>query len=1058
MAPSTATALGRWRRPAAALLATATLAGLTAACAPPEPTVPQDPTNIVSMTDAQVVERLEEVAPDVQEVFSDPAVLAEVPEENRADVDDIVAKLGTADGRAQLVDRLREETQTTRGGFLQGRENIAGGILDTVVALSDGFEVDTSLHGTRSPAPATAGVSVGFESTSGPCNAPGGTGTLAAPDSLVPDQHLSPEHDVFARYNPGLFDPNLVTFIPPFLEPTGAPTISGGAGVEFRRGGSTGHQMRVQVDLQDVNKNFPVAALYPLFRIRPLAGTAAQEIQVFPSEGSIRCYAGDDETDNRAYFDGWIDVPPSEPGFQLITEVVENDFYFRFGGPSFDLLLSADGPQYFAGADRSTIHIGDAPLTDAAPLDHSVGAFATAFQDPGGAPNVLTEQNGVPADDLEAAIAGMLESKVTGALSDELSGILSNYYAITVWGNPAERPEAEVDIRWVDPHTRFPGITGEVPGRSGAVEAAIHATAKADIGMQVLGTPCTGLTLDVELDSVADVWADSAGPDTGIVPRFEVSTDPDTDVDMPWYDWPLANCVIGYGILSAKSDGKVSDGVDGALDDALGEDGSITKLLQGFDLNDYLPDLVIDPISIGSSTTGGAVMKPVVTNLDNAWCRAIGPAGCSVDQDLLGTNGLEVAADATMVSSLAQALGGPLGGRFPNVFAPSRTSTVDDLVTTHTDNTGQFAGLGVVVDPRLVNLALRALVQGTATGTTTNGLIDIRDFELPISGFSISLRPEVAPMMTANTGLSGGPAAPASSPTVRAVAPDVRLDLRTAPDDLSSIRYSVAATVNAGAEFEPATGTLRPALDSPVIDIQTTGGCQVDYGDSYALSYFFCGRGAGGNGGEGITSLNDLLDQIANAVVLPLIDSTVGGIGLPSLDGVIRGARLALTNVRFAQRGGFLAAYADLRPAPSLRLVGSTAGYGSDEDTIRFFAVPTNVDIVNTPTTFDWEITDAETGQPVAFTYFPGAGQSAVQFPSNAFVPDSSTGYKTVNGKLTLDQPGLHVVGNGSFSWRLREPVPPPNCPPPPPGGFLRSLQSLPGGVGGYGTIGLVVC
>ncbi len=1042
------------RRWVSAWLGVMLVAGVMAACVPPEET-PPDLTNIVHMSDEQVVERLEEVAPDVVSAFADPAVLEKIPPERRADVDDILSKLGTADGRAQLVDRLRADTEKTRGGFLPGRENIAGGVLDNVIALSDGFEVDTTLHGTRSPAPATTGISVGFESTFGRCAAPGGTGELPAPAGLVPAQHLTPEHDVYATYHPGVFDPTRLTFIPPFLAPAGAPTIGGTTGVEFRRGGSTGHQMRVLVDVQDVNKHFPVAALYPLFRIRPLAGTAAQEVQVAPSEGRLLCYQGDGETQNRAYFDGWLDVPPAEPGFQLVTEIVENDFYFRFGGPNFDLLLSGAGPQFFAGADRSTIHIGPAPLTSAAPLDHSVGAFATAFPDPGGAPNVLTEQNGVPSDDLESAIAGYLEAKVTGALSDELSGTLSNYYAITVWGSPAERPEAQVDLRWVDPHTRFPGIEGEVPGKSGALEAAIHAEAHADIGMQVLGTPCTGLTLDVQLDSVANVWADSAGPGTGIVPRFEVNTDPDTDVDMPWYDWPLAPCVIGYGILSAKSDGKVSDGVNGALEKQLGEDGDITELLAGFDLADFMPDLAIDPISIGGSTTGGAVMKPLVTNLDNAWCRATAaPPGCSVDQDLLGTNGLEVTADATMVSSLAQALGGPLGGRFPNVFAPSRTTSVDDLVVTHRDAGGQFAGLGVVVDPRLVNLALRALVQGTSTSTTTNGLIDIKNLQLPVSGFSISLRPEVAPMVTSNIGPAGGPA---SSPTVRAVAPDVRLDLRTNPSDTKTVRYSVAATVNAGAEFEPATGTLRPKLDSPVIDIQTTGGCQVDYEGAYATSYLFCGRGAGGNGGNGITSLNDLLDQIANAVVLPLIDDTVGGIGLPSLDGVVPGARLALANVRFAQRGGHLAAYADLRPAPSLRLVGSTVGYGGDDDTIRFFAVPTNVDIVNIPTTYDWDIVDKETGAAVPFSYIPGTGQAAVQFTSGAFAVNPNTEYKTVEGTLTLDQANLHVVGKGTFSWRKAQPVPPPNCPPP-PGGFLQALKPLPGGVGGYGTIGTVVC
>ncbi len=1048
---------GSWRL-AVAVTCLALVATAVVACAPQQPAKAPDPNNIANLTDAQVDARLVDALPDLQAAFSDQKILAGVPAENQAAVRDLVAKMGTEDGRAVLIKELRDAAATQTGGFKQAREKFAGGVLDTVIGLSGGTSQTPTLHGTRDGIPATTGVSFGFESTSGNCSAPGGTGTLAAPANLVPDQLLTPEHDVYAVLQPGFIG---TVFIPAHLTPAGAPTIAGDSGVEFRTGANGQQQMHVRVDIQDVNKGFPVQALYPIFHVRPVGGTAATETQVAPVDGNIYCYAGDGEGTNRGYFDGWLPVSSAEPGYQVIAEVVENEFYFRLGGPHPDLLLSAAGPQFFAGADRSTVHIGDAPVTTAQPISHSVGAFASAQPDPGdGSPNVLTDQNGVPSDDIESAVSGLLEGAVAGGLSDNLSGMLATYILLDVWGSPSSRPDVTVDMKYVDPHTAFPDVTDEPAGASGAIEANIHAEANADIGMQVLATPCFGLSLNVKLDAKVDIWADSGGNDTSIVPKYRVSVTPDTDVDMPWYDWLLPDCIAGYGLLSWKAPGAVTDGISGKLSDALGNTGTMTKLLAGFDLNTYLPDLSIDPITIGNTTTGSALMKPVVTNLDNAWCGASGaPPGCTRDQDLLGSNGVSVAADASLVSSLGQALGGPLGGRFPNVFAPSRgAASVDNLVTSHRDAGGTVSGLGVVVDPRLVNLALRALAQGTPSGTTTNGLIDIKGYQTPIDAFSVSLRPEVAPIMLGNTSAFGQGT---SSPTVRAAAPDVRLDLKTSPTDQKSIRYSVAATVDAGAHFDPPTGALAPTLDSPIVDIQTTGGCQVNYTTSYATSYLFCGRGSGGNGGNDISSVTDILDLIANSVVGPVVTDAVGSIGLPSLDGVLPNVHFALSNVRFAERGSFLTAYADIRPAPMIKLVGSTAGYGGDDDTVRFFAVPYNIDIVNTPTQYQWEITDAVANKAVPFSYVQGAGKSAVQFPSAAFQVNNQTDLrKTVHGKLTLDQAALHVVGNADFSWTKATPVPPSNCPLPGPSPtLLRSnLNQLPGGVGNQGSIGVIGC
>lgn len=1036
------------RRTAVIVVAALVSAGI-AGCTPPTPPTPPDPTNIANMTDAQVDAVLTDAVPEIRAAMADRTLMAKVPAEYQSEVTRIAGLLETASGRAQLTVELRADAATTRGGFSTAKEKFAGGVVADVVGLSVGDVETPTLSGTRSPAPPTTGASVPYQTLSGNCSAPGGTrpDAVSAPADLVPNQFLTPEHDVFAKFTSSF---NGVTLLSS-LAPAGETTINGTSGVEFR-GSRSSWQVRVRVDIEDVNKGYPLRALYPIFHRRPLGGTAAQETQVFPVEGNLYCYANDPVGSKRGYFDGWVPIGTAEPGYQLIAEVVENDYYFRIDGEDFQPFLNAGGPQFFAGADRSTVHIGRDPLFSSSAITHSVGAFATASPDPGnGAPNALTDTNNDPADDVEAPIRNLLESKVVSGLSDELDGVLSNYYAFTVWGSNAERPKATVDLKFVDPHTAFPDVTDEPDGFVGAIEANITGEGHADVGMQVLGTPCFGLTLDVAFSSKANIWADSAGPNTGIVPRFKVKTNADTNLDMPWYNWGTLTCQFGFFLVAASAPGKVESGVNKSLDGALGKDGSITQLMSGLDLDDFLPTLTIDPVSLANTTTGGAMLRPHVANLDNAWCGATGaPAGCTGDQSLIGARGPEIVADASLGSDDVRPIGGPIGGRFRNVFVPTTSTKIEDLVTSHKDGEGVTAGLGVVVDPSLINMALRALAQGPALGTTTNGLIDIANLKLPISGYSVTTRPEVAPMVVGYPGVDSS-----YSSFAHAVAPDVRLALKTSTTDPKTINYSAAATVNVGLTFNPIARSVKPVLDSPIIDLQVTGGCQVNYVSAYAASYLFCGRGSGGNGGSGISTVTDLLDEFANFVVAPVINDTVGSIGLPSLDGLLPGAHLALANVRFNQRGGNLAVYADVAKMPRISLVGRSAGYGGQDDTIRFFAFPTNVNLADPSTVYTWGITDAVTGQAVPFTFVAGAGESAVQFPSRAFAVNNSVDKrKTVNGKLSIDQTLLHVEGTGTFSWMPPSAVPPPNCPPT-SGSFL---QQLPGGVGGYGSIGLTTC
>src|SRR5206468_3232059 len=129
-----------------------------------------------------------------------PGTLANIPEENRSAVASVVSQMKTDDGRAQITEKLRDEAKQLRGGFAQARDKFAGGELGNVLALSEGVSADTTLNGTRSPAPPTTGANVPYDGVSGVCNAPGGPGELPAPAGLVPDQMLTPEHDVYANF------------------------------------------------------------------------------------------------------------------------------------------------------------------------------------------------------------------------------------------------------------------------------------------------------------------------------------------------------------------------------------------------------------------------------------------------------------------------------------------------------------------------------------------------------------------------------------------------------------------------------------------------------------------------------------------------------------------------------------------------------------------------------------------------------------------------------------------------------------------------------------------
>jgi len=717
-------------------------------------------------------------------------------------------------------------------------------------------------------------------------------------------------------------------------------------------------------------------------------------------------------------------------------------------------------------------------------LKHSVGAFATSTPDGSSAsvPNVVTDTNGQPTDDLEQTIRDL----VIGTINDKVSGALSSdlvqAYVFTAQASLTQPLKTTVDLRFTTPQDGFSGLD-EPAGATGALQASVGVEADTALYTQLLGVPCFGITATIKATVKANVWADSTGDGTGIEPRMQYTRSPDVDFDMPTADWLDPTCILAYGlgppaaeheIGSAIDDGiygtflpvKTSScfadvtlfGDDGGLLDPLeglpsrckaSEPGSFEKLMEGFDLQSYIPAIPL----------GSATVQPFITNLDNSWCTSYGaPAGCTSDQDLIGKNGVDVVADATVAQNLSQTLGAGLGGRFPNVFAPSTTTTADQLTTSQVDGSLAKAGLGVVVDPRLINMVLRDVTQGSSTTRTTNGILDIPSTPLA-TGLSVTARPEVAPEVLGipytppglcTTGCDNPP--PVSRPLAAVVVPDMRLALTTSPG--KTIQFSVDASVNAGAQFDPSSGKLKPSIDSPLVDFQVTGGCEADYTNAYWLSYAECGRGTGGNGGAG--SLTSAIDFIVNTLVLPPLTDSIGGVGLPSLSSIVPSIGLDLTNVRSAQRGGFIGVYADLKPAPSLSISISTSGIGSIDDDLRFFPNPGNI---TPPWTLKWGVTDTATGPPgTKVTTVPVPTDSdAVQAPLSSFATFTDADgdlTKTANATLELDQPTLQIKATQDYTWHPPLPPPKTGCLPGTPAATVAHPAIAPGGpvAGGPGT------
>jgi hypothetical protein len=188
---------------------------------------------------------------------------------------------------------------------------------------------------------------------------------------------------------------------------------------------------------------------------------------------------------------------------------------------------------------------------------------------------------------------------------------------------------------------------------------------------------------------------------------------------------------------------------------------------------------------------------------------------------------------------------------------------------------------------------------------------------------------------------------------------------------------------------------------------------------------------------------------VANNIILPLAAKSVGNITLPSLDSLLPGFHLSLTNVRLNQRGGFIAVYGQLRPTPMAAIAVSTEQPQPGVTNLRFF--PTNLNGFNPgPLTFSWTIKDHTTGQVVSAPPYPIAPAVAVYANTDEFATtDTNFGPgKVADAILKVSQPGITVTSQTTFTWNPPSLPPPGTCPNLGPIFLLRTAAVNNGGGG----------
>lgn len=632
-----------------------------------------------------------------------------------------------------------------------------------------------------------------------------------------------------------------------------------------------------------------------------------------PNTSVLKCYKNYPNTANLGYLDVTVLVPAAvavDPGLEVRVEIIE------FANNSIEL----------KGADQNMVHVGAKPGNANAPVEYPNAALGAILND-----TVLLDRNGEP-DDLSAfltpdlvnstLIQGFLLPSLRGASFSSENDDGNTVFGATIndldvqlntfdWALPAYRPltryEPLPDSIQLDPFTvrvvppsiavrdynqpaddesaleisTVATITGRLSGNY-AVWVGPLLIAIIPFEVQVnptqVGARFQGLIDISDTNKSLDVKATVEDVYFATTPNFEVNI-----LDAQYFSTQnqlrIAEFLqrnFRYYATSLLQSGTWQTKINEALGNTL----------QGL-TEQVFASLGTDLVPLPDGALGFNMSRIAWT------CVRL---GCQGGHVLLSPQGLEAAAHAAAIGPDVQHLRlgadpstlGPT--RFPKVYWPSDTTPVPDLLATRTSPAGVNFDVGVLLDSHFVNQILRVLAAGR--------LFELTGVAIPgvISG---DVYVEVAPMFRYNpaTGrfavylLNG-----------RIVSWDPNAQFGIGQEFSFDLVAEVGLTLKPDFKIDPSIAITRSRVEPMRCKSQS-----------------LCGIYTASN------LLNDLINFLRNQLINPLIDKSLGEIGLPEFGDL----RVAQADV--ASLGGQLGLFVDVEAAPK---VSATARRESDDDVV----------------------------------------------------------------------------------------------------------------------------
>jgi len=455
----------------------------------------------------------------------------------------------------------------------------------------------------------------------------------------------------------------------------------------------------------------------------------------------------------------------ARPGVQIDVQISEDDSFY----------LGSWGPDFFTGADRTTVHIGSDPVAHDATLTEAAGVWLDA--------NHLVDRDARP--DLESQV---LPTSIRQQLSDTVNDAVGNpgRYIPVLGGlrmTGFNMPAPFIDLDLKNTGAEDAVLVGEVSARNihvslkwGLLQArACNSSADIDVQVKVEAFPRRNPSNPADLDITVKA----------------------TDVSVWIHNTKSSIYPVKCNFWGGAARGPIERGIEKALRDGINkqiDNGDLLdRALKGVEVASFLKG------TIGAPGPGFSVAATGFAHGCTAPCTGN-------DVALLSPKGLELVTDLKVTDNKVRTWG--TNGRrserrFPLVERGATATSMQTLAIGHADPSGATSTVGLVASDALINQILRSITEGTdrtatkATRITADGLLDIRSnqpFVVNGSGYSFDteIHPTVAPILL--------PTASGTGPTI--YVPDLRVTLGAVgllPQTLFSVDAWITMTTTAGA-------------------------------------------------------------------------------------------------------------------------------------------------------------------------------------------------------------------------------------------------------------------